>query len=313
MLEIIRSTYFIFILALISCFYIIWFRGRKKETKDLYSDFDKLALLIFVFLIISRLFNLIAYYGAYQPTSIWSLSPITRYENLETGDISYLLFQNFPWIIFRFLDYGYFLFASILVPWVYSLIMSKFRFGKVFDTEFLLSIKISIVLMFGLLSYRLLNNNFNDINVINIAAIIIMLGVTFFLAFTKKESAKLTFRLSFILMLAMMALELNLIKTLDTNIVLAFALIWTIWGLLLLFKYTAELQITRKDRSKSDIDLVKERVQIIRRFGVRESKGYNLSYKSANKMDQSKVQLEDTLLERIRKIFKSSPTNGNSN
>ncbi|MEI6462987.1 MAG: hypothetical protein WCO33_05000 [bacterium] len=312
MLEIVRSTYFIFSLALIGCFYLIWARGKRKETLELYKDFDKLALFIFIFLIVSRLFNLIAYYGAYQD-SIWNISPVTRYEDLETGNQSYFLFHDFPWLLLRFWDLGYFLFASVLAPWIYSLIMSKFKFGKVFDSEFLLSIKITIVLVFVFLAYKLLNNNINDLNVLNIFSLLIMFGVTFFLAFTKKESPKLTFRLSFVYMLALMALELNLIPSLNLNLTIAFALVWLIWGFFLLLKYTAELQITRKDRAKSDIDLVKERAQIIRRYGVKESKGYNLSYKSANKMDSSKIQLDESIGEKIRKIFKTTPTNGNSN
>jgi hypothetical protein len=282
-LGIIRSPLFMVFVTLLIAFYTTW-RFARKSQSDIYSEFDKLLLFLLIWVFVTRLLYLIVFY---DQNMAWNILPFRVVQDFDNNTVNRVFFDTYPWSIFKVWDFNYFISASLVPVVLFSMIDSKFKLGKTYFLTFVRFGRISLLLMSVVLLVYISKNPLTGLDGYTYPLILGFLVCLYFVTMSQRFS-NATF-LKWVLFLSYLVFALNsLFISFDIKKLLVYLGIFFLTIFLFLLEKAITIKENSLDRSRSDIDIVKERARYVRR-GAGGAKSFNQSYREVNESTISSI------------------------
>lgn len=300
--EVIRSPLFMVIVTLVIAFYTTWRFARKSQT-DIYSEFDKLLLFLLIWVFVTRLLYLFVFY---DQSVAWNILPFRVVQDFDNNIVNRIFFDNYPWTIFKVWDFNYFISASVVPVFLFSMIDSKFKLGKTYFLTYVRYGRISLLLMSVVLLVYITNNPLTGLDSFTYPLILGFLICMYFVTMTQRFS-NATF-LKWILFLSYIVFALNsLYISFDLKKLFVYIGIFFLTFFLYLLEKAITIKENSLDRASAGVDIVKERARYVRR-GEGVSKGFNQSYREVNESTISSI-FGSSMKGSISKLFGSKNEN----
>jgi len=301
-IEIIRSPLFMFIITLVIAFYTTWRFARKSQT-DIYSEFDKLLLFLLIWVFVTRLLYLFVFY---DQSVAWNILPFRVVQDFDNNIVNRIFFDTYPWTIFKVWDFNYFISASIVPVFLFSMIDSKFKLGKTYFLTYVRYGRISLLLMSVVLLVYITTNTLTGLDNFTYPLILGFLLCMYFVTMTQRFS-NATF-LKWILFLSYIVFAFNsLYISFDLKKLFVYIGIFFLTFFLYLLEKAITIKENSLDRASAGVDIVKERARFVRR-GEGISKGFNQSYREVNESTISSI-FGSSMKGSISKLFGSKNEN----
>ena len=301
-IEVIRSPLFMVIITLVIAFYTTWRFARKSQT-DIYSEFDKLLLFLLIWVFVTRLLYLFVFY---DQSVAWNILPFRVVQDFDNNIVNRIFFDTYPWTIFKVWDFNYFISASIVPVFLFSMIDSKFKLGKTYFLTYVRYGRISLLLMSVVLLVYITTNTLTGLDNFTYPLILGFLLCMYFVTMTQRFS-NATF-LKWILFLSYIVFAFNsLYISFDLKKLFVYIGIFFLTFFLYLLEKAITIKENSLDRASAGVDIVKERARFIRR-GEGISKGFNQSYREVNESTISSI-FGSSMKGSISKLFGSKNEN----
>ena len=301
-LVVVRSPLFMVIVTLVIAFYTTW-RFARKSQNDVYSEFDKLLLFLLIWVFVTRLLYLFVFY---DQSVAWNALPFRVVQDFDNNITNRIFFDTYPWTIFKVWDFNYFISASIIPVFLFSMIDSKFKLGKSYFLTYVRYGRISILLMSVVLLVYINSNPLTGLDSFTYPLILGFLICMYFVTMMQRFSNP-TF-LKWVLFLSYIVFALNsLYISFDLKKLLVYVGIFFLTLFLFLLEKAITIKENSLDRASSGVDIVKERARFVRR-GEGVSKGFNQSYREVNESTISSI-FGSSMKGSISKLFGSKNEN----
>jgi len=301
-IEVIRSPLFMVIITLVIAFYTTWRFARKSQT-DIYSEFDKLLLFLLIWVFVTRLLYLFVFY---DQSVAWNILPFRVVQDFDNNIVNRIFFDTYPWTIFKVWDFNYFISASIVPVFLFSMIDSKFKLGKTYFLTYVRYGRISLLLMSVVLLVYITTNTLTGLDNFTYPLILGFLLCMYFVTMTQRFS-NATF-LKWILFLSYIVFAFNsLYISFDLKKLFVYIGIFFLTFFLYLLEKAITIKENSLDRASAGVDIVKERARFVRR-GEGISKGFNQSYREVNESTISSI-FGSSMKGSISKLFGSKNEN----
>ena len=301
-IEIIRSPLFMFIITLVIAFYTTWRFARKSQT-DIYSEFDKLLLFLLIWVFVTRLLYLFVFY---DQSVAWNILPFRVVQDFDNNIVNRIFFDTYPWTIFKVWDFNYFISASIVPVFLFSMIDSKLKLGKTYFLTYVRYGRISLLLMSVVLLVYITTNTLTGLDNFTYPLILGFLLCMYFVTMTQRFS-NATF-LKWILFLSYIVFAFNsLYISFDLKKLFVYIGIFFLTFFLYLLEKAITIKENSLDRASAGVDFVKERARFVRR-GEGISKGFNQSYREVNESTITSI-FGSSMKGSISKLFGSKNEN----
>ena len=301
-LGIIRSPLFMVIVTLVISFYTTW-RFARKSQSDIYSEFDKLLLFLLIWVLVTRLLYIIVFYDS---NVSWNTLPFRVVTDFDNNIVNRVFFDTYPWTIFKVWDFNYFISASIVPVFLFSMIDSKFKLGKTYFLTFVRYGRISLLLMSVVLLVYISSNPLIGLDSFTYPLILGFLICMYFVTMSQRFSNPMF--LKWVLFLSYIVFALNsLYIAFDLKKLFVYIGIFFLTFFLFLLEKAITIKENSLDRARSNVDIVKERAKYVRR-GQGVFKGFNQSYREVNESTISSI-FGSTMKGSINKLFGSKNEN----